>query len=206
MSDRDISSWDQRLGDQVHRNWNNYTRRRIDLATARNDEMVSLAGEFLYVEEVSSESALATLRLNRNTNDSIDLRRNVILKTIFNRLYLTNTAQAGEWIDLLVGVNFEYQVGSNIERAEIAQGCFFMFNIAALTDTVGPNLPCNSVLLRSNPVNTDYIDVNFGAAALIPTIFRLYPGDWMGVRLDNTNKIHALFAVSLERLFVCYQV
>lgn len=206
MSDRDISSWDVRLADQVRRGWNNYVRRRIDLSTARTDDMISIAGEFLYVEEVSSDSALASLKLNRNTNDSFDLRRGVVLKTIFERLYFTHTAQAGEWIDLIVGVNFDYQVRGIQGRAEIAQPSFYVTNAVINTDTQAAAHICNSVLCRSDPDNTGLVKLNFGAAVSATSYVPLKPGDWISVLVSNTNQIHASFAVANEKLFVCYQV
>ncbi|GAH36145.1 unnamed protein product, partial [marine sediment metagenome] len=57
MSDRDIQNWEERLRNQVFRNWENYWRKRIDLSTARSLEFWGFAGEFIYIEEVSSESA-----------------------------------------------------------------------------------------------------------------------------------------------------
>ena len=107
-SDRDIQAWEGRLKQQELRGWDNYMRRRIDLSNARAAEQWGIAGEFFYVEQVSSESAKAGIRLNRNTNDQIDLEIGTIIKTIFTSFYITNTAQSEQWIDVIVGINFEY--------------------------------------------------------------------------------------------------
>jgi len=108
MSDRDIISWDKRLQDQADRGWNNYFRRRIYLDQIRNFDNLAIAGEFLYVEEVSSSTAFAVCRLNLNLNDPIDLELGAVVKTIFTNVIITNAAQAGEWIDIVWGINFEY--------------------------------------------------------------------------------------------------
>ncbi|MBA7518478.1 hypothetical protein ES705_10548 [subsurface metagenome] len=107
-SDRDIKNWEERLKDQVQRGWDNYFHHRIDLSIARTDEIVMLAGEFLIVEESSSASATASVKLNMDKNDALRLRKGVGIETVFVKLYLTNTAQPGEWLNLIVGINFKY--------------------------------------------------------------------------------------------------
>jgi len=108
MSDKDIKNWDQRLKDQNDRGWDNYLRRRIHLDNERDLECWGICGEFLYVEQVSSENAIGSLCLNRNTNDMIDLELGTIIKTIFTKIFLTHAALQGEWIDIIYGINFEY--------------------------------------------------------------------------------------------------
>jgi len=108
MDDREIQGWDKRLADQVRRNWDNYKHLRIDLTAARLDEPLKIAGEFLYVYS-SSGSAAAKIKLNRNTNDSLDLEKGVNIETVFIDVFITNDAQADEWIDLVFGINFKYR-------------------------------------------------------------------------------------------------
>lgn len=108
MSDRDISSWEQRLKDQVRRGWDNYFHHRIDLSIARNDEIVMLAGEFIIVEGSSSATANASIKLNMDKNDALRLRKGTTIETVFIKSYLTNVAQPDEWLDLIVGINFKY--------------------------------------------------------------------------------------------------
>ena len=108
MSDRDIKTWDSRLKDQNDRGWENYLRRRIHLDVARDLDRWAIAGEFMYVEEASSAAAVASVRLNRNTNDPIDLEVGTSIKTIFTQTFLTHAALQGEWIDVIWGINFEY--------------------------------------------------------------------------------------------------
>ena len=82
MNNEEIKSWDGRLNDQNRRGWDNYIRRRIHLDVARDLDCCGICGEFLYVEDVSSAAAAASIKMNRNTNDSIDLEIGTIIKTI----------------------------------------------------------------------------------------------------------------------------
>ena len=108
-SDKDIKTWDHRLNDQVRQGWENYKHVRIDLSTARIDFPILIAGEFIYVEERSGVLALAKIKLNRNTNDALDLEKGVEIYTVFKEVYITNDALQGEWLDLVFGINFIYK-------------------------------------------------------------------------------------------------
>jgi len=103
-----LKDWDKRLTEQYKRGWDNYLRRRIHLDVARDLDCWGICGEFLTVEAVSSSSAVGSIRLNRNTNDTIDLEIGTIVKTIFCQLFITHAALQGEWIDIVYGINFEY--------------------------------------------------------------------------------------------------
>lgn len=109
MHDHEIKQWDHRLLNQVNRGWDNYKHLRIDLSTARLDQSYLIAGEYLYVEAVSSADAIAKIRLNRTTNDQLDLEDGVKIETIYVELFVTNDALEGEWIDLIFGINFKYK-------------------------------------------------------------------------------------------------
>lgn len=108
-SDRDISQWDARLKEQLERSFHNYHKRRIDLSVARDNKQLNWTGETLIVEKASSSSAIATVRLMFEDADPLTLEENVEIESIFNRLYLSNNAQADEWLDVIAGINFEYK-------------------------------------------------------------------------------------------------
>jgi len=196
--------------DQVLRDWHNYNRYRIDLSTARDAEFWGYAGEFMVVEEVSSASAAADIRLNRNTNDAIDLRIGTIIKTVFKEFYITNTAQPGEWIDVVIGINFEYYKrfagGSALPQSE-AQPCIIVTNALADTDTQAAAHICNRVLIKAHHANTDLVWLDFGAAAAVENACFDLPADHsLSVPLSNTDRVHALFKVANERITICYEV
>lgn len=108
LSDRDIKKWDSRLKEQNDRGWENYLHRRILLDVAADLQAWAIAGEFIYVEKISSVAAVASIRLNRNTNDPLDLELGAVIKTIFTEAFITHAALPGEWIDVVWGINFEY--------------------------------------------------------------------------------------------------
>ena len=109
LSDRDIVNWDQRLKDQAGKGWDNYSVKRIDLTQARTNHPVRVPGEFLCVSNSSSGSAVATVKLNRTSNPSLNLEEDVEIKSLFTVLFISNAALANEWIDLVIGINFEYK-------------------------------------------------------------------------------------------------
>jgi len=209
MSDRDLKNWDQRLRNQARLGWDNYVRRRINLDNARLDELLTIAGEYIYVEEVSSSSAAASLKLNRNTNDSIDLIAGVTVETIFTDLYITNTAQAGEWIDLLIGINFKYRkpfaaAGSSPQSE--AQSVVPLTHANPNTNVTPAARICNAACIKADVNNTQTVWIDFGTAAVQNACLPLDPGESVSVNLSNLNRINANFEVGGEYVFIVYEV
>ncbi|MBA7496443.1 hypothetical protein ES702_07051 [subsurface metagenome] len=116
-SDRDISQWDARLKQQLERNFYNYHNRRIDLSVARDNKQYNWTGETFIVEKASSANAIATVRLMFEDADELILQDNVEIKSIFNSVFISNEAQAGEWLDIIAGINFEYKKKIGIDEA-----------------------------------------------------------------------------------------
>lgn len=108
-SDRDIGQWDARLKEQLERSFHNYHVRRIDLSVARDNKQLDWTGETIIVEKASSAAAIATVRLMFEDADELTLQENVEIKSIFNRVYISNEVQADEWLDVIAGINFEYK-------------------------------------------------------------------------------------------------
>jgi len=137
MGDREIKTWDQRLQDQVSRNWENYIHRRIDLSVARADELFCIPGEFVYVEERSSVLALAKIKFQKNINDALDLEKGVEIHTVFTQIFISNDALQGEWLDLIFGINFIYK--KKIACDEIDAALNFLIG-GPITTPAGTNL------------------------------------------------------------------
>lgn len=205
-SDRDIAEWDKRLGDQALRGWDNHKRNRIYLDTAKSIKQWIVVGEFLYVEKVSSKSALATLRLNREKNDPIDLELGTVIKTIFCRLFITNTAQAGEWIDVITGINFEYYKQNNQIAGAEAQQVLNLTHVDPDTDVAAAAHVCNEALIKADVKNTQTAWIDFGTAAVQDDCLPLDPGEWIREKVSNTDRIHANFEVGGELVFIVYEV
>lgn len=206
MSDRDIGNWEARLADQVSRKWNNYERFRIYLDNAKVSDFLGIAGEFLIVEQVSSESAAAAIALNLNSNDQIDLTKGTVIKTVFHSFYVTSNAQADEWIDIVVGINFEYYKQWQGGGGSEAQAAIIITNASADTNTVGASHICNRVLIRAHSTNGGLVWVDFGTAAVDGSCYELTAGDAMSVPLSNTNRINALFKTANDKITIIYEV
>jgi len=206
MSDRDIKNWDQRLKNQVELDWNNYQRYRLDLDTARNDEFLAITGELIYIEKVSSESAAATIKLNRNTNEALELRRGTKIKTIFKELYITHDAQAGEWMDLLIGINFDFtQLSSGGDKAQV-QPIVPLTHANANTNVTPAAQICTRALIKADVNNTQTAWIDFGTAAVQNACFPLDPGESITVSINNLDQINANFQVGGEYCFIAYEV
>ena len=206
MSDRDIKAWEKRLSDQVLRSWNNYVRRRINLSTARTNEYFGIVGEFFYVEQVSSESAKADIRLNRNTNDEIDLELGTVIKTIFQEIYITNTAQTDQWIDVIIGINFEYYKKSQGVMGDEVKQVLNLTHANADTDVAAAANPCNRAMIKADVNNTQVAWIDFGVAAVQVNCMPLDAGESITVSISNTDRIHANFEVGGEIVYIAYEV
>jgi len=202
------SSWENRLKNQVFRGWHNYERHRLTLDSARIAEVWTMPGEFIYVEQVSSESALAGIRLNLNTNDALDLQAGTVIKTVFKEFYISHTAQAGEWIDLIVGINFEYykRQGGRSGGIEQARAVVKLTHAAADTNVVPAAQICNRVCIKADVNNTSTAWINFGTAAVQNACFPLEPSESLSVSISNLDRINANFEVGGECVFIVYEV
>ncbi len=201
-----MENWEQRIHDQVKRGWTNYHKYTFNRSGARSDVHFGFTGDFLYVEAASSASALASVKFNRDTNDSLDIQAGTSMKTVFTGFYFSNDAQSGEWITVIVGINFE-KIDQFPDQSREAQPAIVITNALADTNTPGPANPCNEVLLRASPDNTGRVWVNFGTPVVgVNTCYPLDAGEIVAVALSNTDQINAWFTVANERLFVIYQV
>ena len=97
--------WNQQLLEQIAHKFEKYKIVHIDLAVDRTNEQKDYCGDFLFVLSASSSLANVDIRLDKNTKDPINLVLNTSINTIFEKFFVTNTAQAGAWVDLFVGIN-----------------------------------------------------------------------------------------------------
>lgn len=87
----------------------NYKTMTISLATAHSDTEYKLEGEFDHLAVVFLDGS-ASIRLNEKTKDSIDLTTVKTINSVFDRFYLTNTAQSDETLVLEIGGDALFQV------------------------------------------------------------------------------------------------
>jgi len=200
-----ISDWENKLADQVQRNWLNYRRIVIDLSTAKTNEKQNVTGEFIYVEAVSDESVTATVRLNRNTNDTIELKTQTKIQTVFQCFYLTNNAQSGKSITLLIGINFDYEKQQGTKKALI-QSIVKVTNVAANTNTVPASCNTERVLIKAHNTNAGLVWLNFRTAAVQAACLPLVAGESVTVSLENLDKININFVVANEIAWLVYEI
>jgi len=188
MDDREIRQWDKRLDDQAKRGWENYKHLHIDLSTARLDEPVRITGEYLYVEESSGASAVAKIKLNRNTNDALDLEKGVKIETVFIEVFITNDALEDEWLDLVFGINFKYKKKITVE--EIPGALNFLIGGPIITPA-GVDLtitPGGVLYINTQTIINSYLQAN---SVYIPTAYIFFKrgGGLSAIELRDISEI-----------------
>ena len=84
-----------------NRGFNCYTRKQyrvvtFDLAVARTDVEVNIAGTFFWVINATNDTATASIRLDQQTNDYFPVNRGHSISGLpFAKFWITNAAQAG---------------------------------------------------------------------------------------------------------------
>ena len=83
---------------------NPYQIIRIPLDNVRTNELLVRAGDLVKIVHASSDTARLDIRLNFINVPVIQMQRYRKVDTFFQVIYLTNTAQQSEWVDLLIAV------------------------------------------------------------------------------------------------------
>lgn len=76
----------------------------IPLDAARNDVLIYATSSWLFVSDSSVLAANCQVRFNNYSGDLITLKRGLFLPFNFTKLYVTNTAQANDWIEIILGI------------------------------------------------------------------------------------------------------
>lgn len=88
----------------------------VDLSTPRDNKEYPWGGDYLIVQAIDGE---LDARLDKNNATVIELDKLRKINTSFNRLYLTNTAQAGKTATLYIGKGFMADLGDVAVKAAI---------------------------------------------------------------------------------------
>lgn len=83
-----------------------YTKKYLDLSVARTNEEFVVTGTFLYVLEATAGAEI-DIRFNRANNEAITLQHKFKINTPFERVYITNAAQAGKTITIVFAPSSE---------------------------------------------------------------------------------------------------
>ncbi|RKY11458.1 MAG: hypothetical protein DRP65_04145 [Planctomycetota bacterium] len=196
-----IDTWPDRLRLQEKRGFENYKIITINLSSARANQWYNFAGDFLYVESVSSPSAAATIKLNRDRLDSLSLRLNTVIKSVFTGFYITNTAQAGESLTLIVGIDFEKYAAAISQQPE-PQTVVELTHASANTNVTPASAPARIAIIKAHSRNTDIAWIDFGQAAVQDSCLPLEPGDTITVPISNLDQINANFEVGGEFVWI----
>ena len=197
-----MRTWEQKLAEQVQRKFDNYRIVRIPLDAALDNMEFVAAGNELIVSNASSKTAAAAVRFARTAKESINLVKGAKIYSVFTSFFITSTAQPGEWLELLAGIDFDvkYEGSSDGE----SQPAITVTNVSANANTVAAAHICSSAIIKSLSTNTNLVWINFGAAAVEGSCYDLVPGGVIGLPMSNTNRINALFKVANEKLIVIY--
>ena len=138
-----------RAPDQYGDNQNYIGVQRILLDSARSQEKISITGSFLYAIAASSKTATMSIELHNQSKGLIPFLEGQFIGGIpYGQIYITNAAQAGEWIDLMYGV-------------EIAGGL----------QVQNPANQFSSISLLKGATNSDPVDITTtGAAAAVQMV------------------------------------
>ncbi len=196
-----MDTWDEKLQDQVSRDWENYRKNRFDLTTARADELVNMSGDFFYIEGASSEAALATVKFNRNTNETLAIKQGTTIKTVFKSFYLSNTAQAGQWIDVILGVNFE-KIDAGPFLDPEAEAFVNVTGSGANDDITFAAMPTTEIMVLADPGNAGDVWVNLDAAAAVDTGWPLGPGDWIEFSISNMSRLQTRIVADGDKVII----
>lgn len=80
----------------------------VDLTNLRTDELQMWAGNFLWALVATTATSLITIRLQDQINDPIPFFRGIKIPPMgFEKVYISNTAQAAETISFMLAT-FEY--------------------------------------------------------------------------------------------------
>ena len=82
----------------------------VDLAQLHTDLQLDIGGDLLKVISASDNDATFDVKLNFNGASSIPMFRYRRVESFFNKIFITNTAQAGKTIQLLIGVKQFFHV------------------------------------------------------------------------------------------------
>jgi len=97
-----------------------YTKIEIDLSTAQTDKEYPIQGTFFQVLEISSYASVS-IRFNELSAPQIVFDSTQYISIPFYRFFLTNTAQSGKKITLLIGDNVSYLPYIRIQSIDLSE-------------------------------------------------------------------------------------
>lgn len=170
---------------------------RIPLDDARTEHRLSFTGTMFWIYDASDLNAVATFKFNEQLGRGLDVKHGMSIRGFkFDRIYMTNTAQAGKYIDVLYGV--EKFGSARLLNASLA---FTQIGLSKATvlDTAADVSCANAAVtevLAANAARRTAILQNIDAAAVVRVGdsnvtatrgIRLSAGD--SIEMDTTESI-----------------
>ena len=184
--------------------------KKIPLDNARSQSKIDITGTFLYVITASSKTALANIGFGEQVQDAVPFKEGQFISGLrFSQIYVTNTAQAGEYITVMYGV--ESNIGLKVNNpssqynnisvikptgldtvADVALTAATVTLISAADSTrkeiLITNLSTNAAVMRIGDSNTAAargIEISPGQTVTLATTDAVYgysvPGESVGV-------------------------
>lgn len=182
---------------------------RITLDLAVTDRRYDATGTWLYVVDASSTVAVAQLEFNEQIGNKFPIRHGLFLSGVaFNRWYVDNAALAGEWLDVMYGVETTGGVRiinpvSAVSSFELTKGTVFnaLLNasvglVAALV--LATNSARREAILQSDSGNTGAIYIGHDVTVGPTRGIRLDPGQ--STVLSTSDDIWAEATVAAQTL------
>lgn len=190
---------------------------RIDLATARDGIEIKMGGSFFWIYNGSGVDAEADIQFNNERSDAFTCKWGFAIEGLkFNGIFVTNSAQAGAYLDIMVcdlplgslnpintasTTTISGTVAVDIQDTDVQvnQAADNLVTVADVTVTaaaaaasiLAANAKRYSAIITSLSSNTQEVrlgDSNTGAARGIPIL----PGE--SVNIDTTAAIYAYTA------------
>lgn len=90
--------------DLSHRRYDPYQTYTIDLTTAHDNMRIPIAGDIILVDKSSSSGLSFDIKFNNPDAADIRFDNDTKIETLFKEIYITNSAQSGKTLTLIIGV------------------------------------------------------------------------------------------------------
>jgi len=184
-----------------------YQELTFDLGTARTDEELEISGDFILVEYLDGS---AYIKLDNPGHDAIDLSRIKQIKTSpqkFNKIYITNTAQSGKTLKLLIGGAASFtaeatKLGeikiSGYTATDIFHG---QVDVGTTEVQLTTETDCLSITIKADDDNTD--DVYIGKSGVTTSNgLRLRPGQAITIYISNPSVLYAISGTAGQKVYI----
>lgn len=175
---------------------------KIYLDAARTNVPFVLKGNWLWIQDASSLTAAADSQFNFDQGDKFTLRKGWFLRGVFfEQLILTHSAQAGEWLSVMYGVeelgnlsvvnptasasSFTETKATTIIRSHTTVD----YNGGVAVSILAALATRRAVTIQSYHGNTELVGLGHGTIDAIANGYTLAPGE--SVRLTTSDDIFA---------------